>query len=79
VSWIWHSQMLKCGATILHRFSASDKPGEHVTMDHQREREVAGRTRFGYRSREMWQIDDDLTAENYRGGGYCSAHLNIAR
>jgi uncharacterized protein YcgI (DUF1989 family) len=27
----------------------------------------------------MWQIEDDLTGENYCGGGYCSEHLNIAR
>ena len=27
----------------------------------------------------MWQIEDDLTAENYCGGGYCSEHLNVAR
>jgi uncharacterized protein YcgI (DUF1989 family) len=27
----------------------------------------------------MWQIEDDLTGENYCGGGYCSEHLNVAR
>jgi hypothetical protein len=26
----------------------------------------------------MWQIEDDLTGENYCAGGYCSEHLNIA-
>ena len=31
------------------------------------------------RTREMWKIEEDLTAENYCGGGYCSEHLNIAR
>jgi uncharacterized protein YcgI (DUF1989 family) len=27
----------------------------------------------------MWQIEDDQTAENYCGGGYCSEELNIVR
>ena len=27
----------------------------------------------------MWKIDEDLTAENYCGGGYCSEHLNMMR
>jgi uncharacterized protein YcgI (DUF1989 family) len=31
------------------------------------------------RTREMWQIEEDLTRENYCGGGYCSEHLNVAR
>jgi uncharacterized protein len=30
-------------------------------------------------TREMWQIEEDLTGENYCGGGYCSEHLNVAR
>jgi len=30
-------------------------------------------------TRPMWKIEDDLTGENYCGGGYCSEHLNIAR
>src|SRR5580658_9935820 len=30
-------------------------------------------------TRPMWQIEDDLTAENYCGGGYCSEELNIVR
>src|SRR5262249_35939195 len=34
---------------------------------------------YSNRSRKMWQIQDDLTGENYGGGGYCSEHLNIAR
>ncbi len=34
---------------------------------------------YSNRTREMWQIEDDLTGENYCGGGYCSEHLNIAR
>jgi uncharacterized protein YcgI (DUF1989 family) len=31
------------------------------------------------RTRPMWQIEADLTGENYCGGGYCSEHLNVAR
>src|SRR4029453_4188743 len=31
------------------------------------------------RSRAMWGIEEDLTGENYCGGGYCSEHLNVAR
>ena len=34
---------------------------------------------YSSRTRQMWQIEEDLTAENYCGGGYCSEHLNIAR
>jgi uncharacterized protein len=34
---------------------------------------------YSNRTRPMWQIEDDLTAENYCGGGYCSEHLNVAR
>jgi uncharacterized protein YcgI (DUF1989 family) len=34
---------------------------------------------YSNRSREMWKIEEDLTGENYCGGGYCSEHLNIAR
>lgn len=30
-------------------------------------------------TRPMWQIDEDLTGENYCGGGYCSEQLNVAR
>ena len=30
-------------------------------------------------TRGMWQIEEDLTGENYCGGGYCSEHLNIVR
>jgi uncharacterized protein YcgI (DUF1989 family) len=29
--------------------------------------------------REMWKIEEDLTGENYCGGGFCSEHLNLAR
>jgi uncharacterized protein YcgI (DUF1989 family) len=31
------------------------------------------------RTREMWKIEEDVTGENYCGGGYCSEHLNVAR
>jgi uncharacterized protein len=34
---------------------------------------------YSNRSQAMWQIEDDLTGENYCGGGFCSEHLNIAR
>ncbi|HTH33285.1 MAG TPA: urea carboxylase-associated family protein [Xanthobacteraceae bacterium] len=34
---------------------------------------------YSNRSRPMWQIEEDLTAENYCGGGYCSEHLNVVR
>ena len=34
---------------------------------------------YSNRTREMWKIDDDLTAENYCGGGYCAEHLNMMR
>ena len=34
---------------------------------------------FSNRTRPMWRIEDDLTGENYCGGGYCSEHLNVAR
>ena len=30
-------------------------------------------------TRPMWQIEEDLTGENYCGGGYCSEHLNMVR
>jgi uncharacterized protein YcgI (DUF1989 family) len=34
---------------------------------------------YSNRTRKMWRIEEDLVAENYCGGGYCSEHLNIAR
>jgi uncharacterized protein YcgI (DUF1989 family) len=40
---------------------------------------TAPHTLFTNLSRPMWKIEEDLTAENYCGGGYCSEHLNIAR
>ncbi len=27
----------------------------------------------------MWKIEEDLTGENYCGGGYCSEHMNMRR
>jgi uncharacterized protein len=40
---------------------------------------TAPNTLYSNRTREMWKIEEDLTRENYCGGGYCSEHLNIAR
>jgi uncharacterized protein YcgI (DUF1989 family) len=34
---------------------------------------------YSNRTRGMWQIEEDLTGENYCGGGYCSEHLNTGR
>src|SRR6478672_10041893 len=34
---------------------------------------------YSNRTRPMWQIETDLTRENYCGGGYCSEHLNVTR
>src|SRR5262249_418870 len=34
---------------------------------------------YSNRTREMWKIEEDLTGENYCGGGFCSEHLNVAR
>ena len=34
---------------------------------------------YSNRTRQMWQIEQDLTGENYCGGGFCSEHLNVAR
>jgi hypothetical protein len=34
---------------------------------------------YSNRTRQMWQIEEDLTRENYCGGGFCSEHLNFAR
>ena len=36
-------------------------------------------TLYSNRTREMWTIEEDMTAENYCGGGYCSEHLNMMR
>jgi uncharacterized protein YcgI (DUF1989 family) len=40
---------------------------------------TAPHTLYSSRTREMWKIEEDLTNENYCGGGFCSEHLNIAR
>ena len=34
---------------------------------------------YSNRTRPMWEIEQDLTRENYCGGGFCSEHLNVAR
>ena len=34
---------------------------------------------YSNRTRPMWEIEADVTGENYCGGGYCSEHLNVAR
>lgn len=34
---------------------------------------------YSNRSQEMWHVEEDLTGENYCGGGYCSEHLNVSR
>ena len=34
---------------------------------------------YSNRTRAMWRIEEDLTGENYCGGGYCSEHLNVER
>jgi uncharacterized protein YcgI (DUF1989 family) len=36
-------------------------------------------TLYTNRTRPMWTIEEDLTGENYCGGGYCSEHLNTMR
>jgi uncharacterized protein YcgI (DUF1989 family) len=36
-------------------------------------------TLYSNRTRPMWAIEEDLTGENYCGGGYCSEHLNTMR
>ena len=36
-------------------------------------------TLYSNRTREMWAIEEDLTGENYCGGGFCSEHLNMMR
>ncbi len=40
---------------------------------------TAPMTLYSNLSREMWQIEEDLTGENYCGGGYCSEHMNMRR
>lgn len=36
-------------------------------------------TLYSNRTQPMWTIEEDLTGENYCGGGYCSEHLNTMR
>ena len=40
---------------------------------------TAPMTLYSNLSREMWRIEEDLTGENYCGGGYCSEHMNMRR
>jgi hypothetical protein len=40
---------------------------------------TAPHTLYSNRTRPMWRIEEDLTGENYCGGGYCSEHLNVKR
>ena len=40
---------------------------------------TAPHTLYSNRTQEMWKIEEDLTAENYCGGGFCSEHLNTTR
>src|SRR4029078_9666965 len=40
---------------------------------------TAPMTLYSNLSREMWTIDEDLTGENYCGGGYCSNNMNMRR
>ena len=40
---------------------------------------TAPHTLYSNCSRKMWQIEEDLTGENYCGGGYCSEQLNVTR
>ena len=40
---------------------------------------TAPQTLYTNRTRPMWHIEDDLTGENYCGGGYCSEHMNMRR
>jgi uncharacterized protein len=40
---------------------------------------TAPHTLYSNRTRAMWTVEEDLTGENYCGGGYCSEHLNMMR
>jgi uncharacterized protein YcgI (DUF1989 family) len=40
---------------------------------------TANHVLYTNRTRKMWKIEEDLTGENYCGGGYCSEHFNVAR
>jgi uncharacterized protein YcgI (DUF1989 family) len=61
-----------------------DDPREQLSMHSSRAVNLSWKFRppqklYTNRTREMWQIEEDLTGENYCGGGYCSEHLNVAR
>jgi uncharacterized protein YcgI (DUF1989 family) len=61
-----------------------DDPRELLSMHGSRAvnlnwRLTAPHTLYSNRTREMWAIEEDLTGENYCGGGFCSEHLNMMR
>jgi uncharacterized protein len=61
-----------------------DDPRELLSMHSSRAvnlnwRLTAPHVLYSNRTQPMWRIEEDMTGENYCGGGYCSEHLNIAR
>src|SRR6185437_3866303 len=57
-----------------------DDPRERLSMLASRATQLSykltkGHKLYSSRTREMWDIEEDLTGENYCGGGYCSRHL----
>jgi uncharacterized protein YcgI (DUF1989 family) len=61
-----------------------DDVGEILSMHSSRAvnlnwRLTAPHVLYSNRTRPMWRIEEDLTRENYCGGGFCSEHLNVAR
>lgn len=61
-----------------------DEPREMLSMHSSRAinlnwKLTAPHVLYSNLSREMWRIEEDLTGENYCGGGFCSQHLNTAR
>jgi uncharacterized protein len=61
-----------------------DDPRERLSMLASRATQLSykltkGHKLYSSRTREMWDIEEDLTGENYCGGGYCSRHLNMVR
>src|SRR3954465_13204711 len=61
-----------------------DDPRELLSMHSSRAvnlnwRLTAPHLLYSNRTRQMWHIEEDLTRENYCGGGFCSEHLNVAR
>jgi uncharacterized protein YcgI (DUF1989 family) len=65
---------------------AFNRDDRRELLSMQQTRAVLGRWKFTApdtlytnRTRPMWEIEQDDTAENYCGGGYCSEHLNLVR